>query len=163
MSFPTTVDPTGGTEEVLARRMEAVRRMYAGAGAYEEVLAHHADDFVWLSPDGPVVGREAARAHHARRMARLPAEAVAVLRFLHQVVYGEYAFVTFRTDAVPFGTDTYRVVDGKVVFQSNALYLPLSYRRTGGGVGGGGAGGGSGGAGGGGGFGGAGGGSGGRR
>ena len=57
-------------------------------------------------------------------MSRIPPEALAGVRVIREEVCGEYGFVMFKTDAVPFGTDTYRVVDGKVVFQSNALYLP---------------------------------------
>ena len=109
----TLRDATEETRAVLARRMEIVARMFAGEATYADVLELHADDFVWLSAAGVKIGHREAAEHNAERMSRIPPE-----------VCGEYGFVMFKTDAVPFGTDTYRVVDGKVVFQSNALYLP---------------------------------------
>jgi hypothetical protein len=115
---------TEQTRAVLARRREAVGRVFAGQAGYDEVLAFHAEDVVWLSGGGVHVGHDAARAHQAERMARIAPEALSGTRVIREAVHGEYGFVMFKTDLMPFGTDSYRVVDGKVVFHSNALYLP---------------------------------------
>ena len=122
------IDVTEQTRSVLERRMDVVSRMWAGAAGYEDVLEHHADDFVWLSAAGARVGHEAALAHHRRRMEQLPPGALDGARVIALEACGEYGFVLFKTDTMPFGTDSYRVVDGKVVFQSNALYLPQALR-----------------------------------
>src|SRR4051812_35308730 len=114
---------TRETADVFARRLEVVRRMLAGEASYDEVLAFHAEDFLWLSPAGAVLGHAAAREYSAGRMAKLPPGALAGLQILQTHVVGEYAFLTFKTDLVPFGTDTFRICNGKVVFQSNAVYL----------------------------------------
>ncbi|MFC6887058.1 MULTISPECIES: nuclear transport factor 2 family protein [Actinomadura] len=118
------------TRSVLARRAEAVARAFAGEGSFADVLRFHAEDYVWLSPTGVRVGHDEAMRQHARRMAHLPPEAMAGTRVLRQEVAGEYAFTLFKTDTIPFGTDTYRVVDGQVVFHSNAVYLPERYRAA---------------------------------
>jgi hypothetical protein len=117
-------DATEATRALLERRMEVVTAMFAGQASYDDVLDFHADDFVWLSAAGAQVGKEQAAAHHAARMERVPPAALAGVRVLRRQFAGEYGFTMFKTDTVPFGTDSYRVVDGKVVFQSNALYLP---------------------------------------
>jgi hypothetical protein len=117
-------DVTEETRAVLDRRLEVVARMFAGEASYEDVLAFHAEDFVWLSAGGVHVGHAEAARHQAERMARVPACALAGMRIIRRETCGEYGFVMFKTDTLPFGTDSYRVVDGKVVFQSNALYLP---------------------------------------
>ena len=121
-------DVTAQTRATLASRMEVVLRMFEGATSYADVLEYHADDFVWLSAAGAHVGREDALAHHERRMQRIPPAALRGTRVIAIEAFDEYGFVTFKTDALPFGTDTYRVVDGKVVFQSNALYVPKELR-----------------------------------
>jgi hypothetical protein len=122
---------TATTRDVLARRAEAVSRMFAGTATYADVLAFHAEDFVWLSPSGVTVGHQAAAEYQARRLAFLPPQALAGYQVLSHQVSGEYGFTMFRTGEMPFGVDTYRVVDGKVAFQSNALYLPRRYRPAG--------------------------------
>lgn len=130
-----SADPAGfaeltrRTEEVFARRMEAARRMLAGKGSYDDVLAFHAEDFVWVSAAGTLRGHAAAREYAARRMAALPPEAMRGMEVLQTRVAGEYAFLTFRTDLIPFGTDTFVFRDGRVVFQSNALYVPRQVRE----------------------------------
>lgn len=121
-------DLTEQTRSVLEQRMDVVRRVFAGAASYEDVLEYHAEDFVWLSAAGARIGRDAACEHQQQRMQRLPAGALAGTRILGLEAYGEYGFVMFKTDSVPFGTDSYRIVDGKVVFHSNAIYLPKDLR-----------------------------------
>lgn len=121
---------TRQTEAVFARRMEVALRMFAGEASYDEVLAFHADDFIWMSPMGTIQGCDAARERSAQRMAKIPAEALQGVRYLQTQVFGEYAFLTFKTDLIPFGMDTFRFRDGKVVFQANAMYIPRSYRDT---------------------------------
>jgi hypothetical protein len=120
---------TRRTEAVFARRMEVVLKMYEGKASYDEVLAFHAEDFIWMSPMGTTRGHEAARALSAQRQARMPPEALQGLKIIQTAVIGEYAFQTFKTDLIPFGTDTYIIRDGKIVFQSNALYIPRDLRE----------------------------------
>lgn len=120
---------TKQTEDVFTRRLEVVMRMFAGEASYDEVLAFHAEDFIWVSPAGTLQGHEAAREYSARRMAHIPAEAMKGMKIIQTKFIGEYAFLTFKTDLVPFGTDTFIIRDGKVIFQSNALYLPPQYRK----------------------------------
>jgi len=124
-------DKTEETRAVLNGRAVAVARLFAGEAGFDEVLAYHADDFVWLSTTGACVGIEEARQAMARRLAMLPPEALVGTRVLRTEVAGEYGFVVFKTAEVPFGCDTYRVVDGKVAFQSNGLYLPSRLRPRG--------------------------------
>jgi len=123
-------ETTRHTEAVFGRRLEAARRMLAGEGSYDEVLAFHHPDFVWVSPAGVVRGHRAAREQTARRMAVVPPEAMQGMEVLQTQVVGEYAFLTFRTGLIPFGTDTFVIRGGRVVFQSNALYVPRELRAA---------------------------------
>jgi ketosteroid isomerase-like protein len=119
-----TTNGTAATREAIGRRLEVVKRMFAGEASYDEVLEFHAEDFVWLSPAGAVQGHAAARDHQEQRMRMLPEGALDDLSIRQIVVHGDFAFTRYRTRLVPFGTDSYVVRDGKVVFQSNAFYLP---------------------------------------
>src|SRR5215212_6910814 len=119
---------TKQTAAVFARRMESVMKMFAGEASYDDVLAFHSEDFIWMSPAGTIQGHDAAKEYAAQRMANIPADALKGMQIIHTEVIGEYAFLTFKTDQVPFGTDTFIIRDGKVVFQSNAMYIPRRYR-----------------------------------
>lgn len=130
-SVTPPTDPTAATEALLARRLEVVEAMFAGRARYEDVLAFHDDDAVWLSAAGARQGHAATLELHAERMARIPPQAMRGFRPIRLAACGEYGFMMFKTDEVPLGTDTYRVVDGKVVLHSNALYLPEHLRRAG--------------------------------
>jgi hypothetical protein len=121
-------EATRETEAIFARRMEVVTKMFAGEASYDDVLAFHSEDFIWLSPASTIRGHDAAKEYAARRMSRIPANAMEGMEILQTKVIGEYAFLTFKTDLIPFGTDTFRIRDGNVVFQSNAMYIPREYR-----------------------------------
>src|SRR5262245_28780928 len=117
------------TETVFTRRMEAAMKMFAGEASYDDVLAFHAEDFIWMSPAGTICGHDAARQYNAARVAQMPLGALSGLKIKQVEIYGEYVFIRFRTDLIPFGTDTFIIRDGKVAFQSNALYVPRSLVR----------------------------------
>ena len=125
----TIEEATGEAEAIFARRMEVVKKMFAGEASYDDVLEFHAEDFIWMSPMGTIQGLTAARERDAQRKARMPAEALQGMKIIQTQVAAEYAFLTFKTDVIPFGTDTLLIRDGKVIFQSNALYIPREYRE----------------------------------
>lgn len=128
MAAISVADATGQTESVFARRMEVALKMYAGEASYDDVLAFHSDDFVWLSPGGVIEGKDAARTHAAARMSFMPEQAFHGVKTITTHCVGQYAFLLFKTDLIPFGTDTFVIRDGKVVFQSNAVYVPRDLR-----------------------------------
>lgn len=129
MRLSTMADITEQTALVFAKRMEVVKKMFAGEASYDDVLAFHSTDFIWLSPSGPLQGHTAAREYSAQRMAVMPADAFKGMEIIRTHIVGEYAFLIFKTELIPFGTDTFIIRDGKVVFQSNAVYLPRAYRE----------------------------------
>ena len=121
-------DLTEQTRSVLERRMDVVRRVFAGAASFGRARVPRRGLRVAVGGrrQGVAPGRRARTP--AAAMQRLPAGALDGTRILGLEASGEYGFVMFKTDSVPFGTDSYRIVDGKVAFHSNALYLPKDLR-----------------------------------
>lgn len=84
----------------------------------DETMTDYTDDSVLITNIGGVVkGAEAIRAVF---------EAPSVLSGVERTgvhVEGEVAFITWKADGIPFGTDTFVIRDGKILVQTVALHF----------------------------------------
>jgi ketosteroid isomerase-like protein len=98
------------TESIVDHHMESLL-----AGDVDEVMKDYADDAVMITAGmGVAEGTEAL--HTAFSM--IPTEMFAGFEITEQVVSGETAMVTWKSDALSFGTDTFVIRDGKIVAQT---------------------------------------------
>ena len=108
------------TAEVLGHHMESM-----GAGDFDGLLSDYAEDAIILTPMGVFRGTEAISGFFSGFMANLPDGFMEGFVLDVQEVDGEYAYIVWHSvDVAPLGTDTFRVVAGKIVMQTFAAYMP---------------------------------------
>ena len=106
------------TQDVLDHHLEALL-----AGDVEEVMADYDDSSVLATQDATLRGRTALREFFVGAVTELlpPGSEIEVTT---QVVDGEHAYIVWHGESekyrLTFGTDTFVVRDGKIVFQSFA-------------------------------------------
>ncbi len=99
------------TAEILQRHMNAL-----AAGDVDTLIADYAVDAVMISGAEPVRGRDAIE-QVFKAVSANPPKIVEDVR----VVEGDFAYITWHSDQIPFGTDTLVVRDGKIVCQTVAF------------------------------------------
>lgn len=88
------------------------------AGDVDEVMKDYADDAVLITAGmGTAEGIDALR----EAFSMIPAEMFAGFELTEQVVAGETVMVTWKSDALSFGTDTFTIRDGRIVAQTVAF------------------------------------------
>lgn len=104
--------PTDETKVVLDHHMAALE-----AGDLDDIMADYTEDSVFISNLGGVVtGLEALRGVFAMTAGNMPA-----VEFVVEHVEGEMAFVVWKAEGIPLGTDTFVVRDGKIAAQTVVL------------------------------------------
>jgi uncharacterized protein (TIGR02246 family) len=98
------------TAEVLERHMAAL-----AAGDVDALMRDYADDAVMISGPEPIRGRDAIE-QMFKRIAAAPPKIEENVR----VVEGDVAYVTWRSRHMAFGTDTFVIRDGKILYQTVA-------------------------------------------
>lgn len=89
------------------------------SGDVDGVMEDYADDAVMMMAGiGSLEGSDAIRAG----MAGIPAEMFAGFEETARIVTDEIAYVTWKTDAIAMGTDTFVVKDGKITAQTVAMH-----------------------------------------
>ena len=102
------------TKSVLDHHMEALL-----AGDLDAVMSDYTEDSVFISNLGGVVkGLDGIRAVFEMAGATMGGFEQAV-----EHIDGEIGYVAWKADAVPFGTDSFVVRDGKIVAQTVALHF----------------------------------------
>jgi len=105
---------TEQTKAVYDHHMEAL-----AAGDVDGVLDDYTEDSVFVSNAGGVLkGLDALRG-----VFEMAAGAMGDLEILAEHVDGEIAYVAWKSGAIPFGTDTLVVRDGKIAAQTVALHF----------------------------------------
>jgi len=88
-------------------------------------LSDYAADATLLTPNGAFNGIDEIPEFFDGFMTQLPPDFIENLELDAKSVDGEYAYIVWHSgDAAPLGTDTFRVVDGKIAMQSFAAYMP---------------------------------------
>ena len=107
------------TEEVLGHHIEAF-----ATTDVDTIMSDYADDAVMFSPDGTIEGKAAITEFFTGFVTLLTPEFLANFVMGSQQVNGEYAYLTWSvTGAVPLGTDSFHIVEGKIKMQSFAVHM----------------------------------------
>jgi ketosteroid isomerase-like protein len=100
------------TEEVLDHHMAQL-----AAGDVAAIMQDYAQEAVLINGPEPRAGIEAIEAFFASAVGKGGVVLTEDLR----VIEGDYAYITWHSDSIPFGTDTFVVRDGKIVCQTVAV------------------------------------------
>jgi ketosteroid isomerase-like protein len=87
----------------------------AAANDLEAIMADYAEDAVLISPRHGVLRGAEIRTFFERPSDMTGFEVITLL------IDQEVAFFTWKTDAVPFGSDTFVVRDGRIAVQTVAM------------------------------------------
>ncbi len=102
------------TEEVLRHHVQALV-----SRNLDEIMKDYANDSVLFSPRGAFKGLESIRRIFTAILGVMTPETMTNMKDIRQEINGEYAYVLWSAVPVaPFGGDTFRVHDGKIVMQS---------------------------------------------
>ncbi len=115
---PATTDPAT-TETVVGNHLRA----FLEQRGIDAIVEDYADGATFFSEAGVHRGRDEIGRFFADFLDALPPQGIERfgLRSLH--VDGEVAYITWDVGGdIPLGTDTFVVCDGKIVYQSYAMY-----------------------------------------
>ena len=106
--------PTDETKAVLDHHTAVLE-----AGDLDGIMEDYTEDSVFISNLGGVVkGLDGIRAVFAMSAGNMPG-----VEFGVEHVDGEIAFVTWKAEGIPLGTDTFVVRDGKIAAQTVVLHF----------------------------------------
>ncbi len=89
------------------------------------IVEDYASDATLFTPTAVMQGADAIREFMTGFMELLTPEFMSEFKLDSQEIDGEYAYITWNVGAAaPLGTDTFHIVDGKIVMQSFAAYMP---------------------------------------
>lgn len=112
--------PARTTESVVRHHLQA----FLEHRGIDAVLQDYADDACFMAEDRIYRGKEEIRAFFAAFIALLPTGATDRFELRALRTDGAVAYITWRiADAIPLGTDTFLVQDGKIAAQTAAMYL----------------------------------------
>jgi ketosteroid isomerase-like protein len=115
-------DVSQQTAAVLHQHLTAIAQ-----GDLSAILSDYTEDAVLFLPDNTLHGREAIGGFFAHLLATLPADWIAGFQLHRQDVHGEVAYIFWQAPpALPLGTDTFVIRNGKIVAQTFALLAPAS-------------------------------------
>src|SRR5690348_11704702 len=101
----------GGTGDVLRHHLEAL-----AAGDVEAIVSDYADDAIVISGQHTVRGLDGVRL-----MFKAVADNPPKIDIDVTTVEGDVGYITWHSDTASFGTDTFVVRDGKIVYQTVAV------------------------------------------
>jgi ketosteroid isomerase-like protein len=102
------------TEAVLKQHIQALLSRNV-----DSLMKDYSRDSVLFSPNGASKGLESIRAGFTAVLGMMTPEAMANMKVIRQEIDGEYAYILWSAlPVVPFGGDTFRVHNGKIVMQS---------------------------------------------
>lgn len=89
------------------------------------VLSDFTEESVLITPEATFKGLEAIRGFFVPFLDTFTPEMIEAFNMQRQEIQGEYAYIVWDLgDIAPLGTDTFHVVDGKIMMQSFAAYMP---------------------------------------
>jgi ketosteroid isomerase-like protein len=100
------------TEEVLDHHMKVLAN-----GDIAALMEDYAEDAVLIAGPEPAKGKAAVEGFFGAVAANGGISVTEDVR----VVEGDFAYIVWHSDQIPFGTDTFVVRDGKIVLQTVAL------------------------------------------
>ncbi len=107
------------TEAVLNHHLESIVAKDVSA-----IMQDYTEDSVLFTPDGPVAGIGALTTFFENFVPVLTPEILKSFTLARRDVDGELAYILWSAGtAIPLGTDTFVVKDGKIKFQTFAAYM----------------------------------------
>jgi ketosteroid isomerase-like protein len=112
-------DTTAQTKAVLAHHLQALT-----AKDLDATLSDYTEESVLFTQNGIFVGLDQLRGFFTEFIKLLTPEFMSNLA-IHQEARGDYAYLFFSSGAaVPLGTDTFVLRDGKIIAQTFTVYMP---------------------------------------
>jgi ketosteroid isomerase-like protein len=112
--------PSSATESVVRRHLQAFIEQHG----VDAIVQDYADNASFLSEDKVYLGKTEIRGFFHRFIEDLPADAVELFTLRSLRVDGQLAHITWSAgSALPLGTDTFVVKDGKIASQTFAMYV----------------------------------------
>ena len=95
------------------------------ASDFPTILSHYTDDSVIITPAGTFKGVAELQEAIGQMIGLFTPENLSQMQMLRQDIQGEVAFVAWTMgDAIPFGTDTFVIRNGKIAVQTMGMHLP---------------------------------------
>lgn len=92
---------------------------------FAEVMADYTDDSIVMTPSGTVKGLQQLQEAMGQMAGLFTPENLSQFKLLAQDIRGEVAYMAWTMgDAVPFGTDTFIIRDGKIAVQTIGMHVP---------------------------------------
>jgi len=106
-------------EATLGRHLQAI-----GTRNVDTILEDYADNAVLFTPQATVRGREQLRQFFMQALEIFTPDVMRQFQIVRQDVDGEVAYIVYTAgSAIPLGTDTFVVRDGKIVVQTFAAQM----------------------------------------
>ena len=107
------------TGTTLAHHLQAL-----ATGNVDTILEDYTDESVLFAPQATFRGREQLRIFFEGALLIFTPEVLSQFQILRQDVDGEIAYIFWTAgSAIPLGTDTFVVRDGKIVVQTFAAHM----------------------------------------
>ena len=91
----------------------------------DQLLSDFTEESVLIGRDATYKGLDAIRGFFAPFLESFTPEMIDAFNMQRQDIQGEYAYIVWDIgDIAPLGTDTFHIVDGKIMMQSFAAYMP---------------------------------------
>ena len=111
-----TIEKTKQTEAVLKGHLNSLSE------GVEAVLSYYSEDCILFTPEGPRRGLAEIRDFFEEFMKEEVPKLMESFEIIRQDIDGEVAYITWKADNQPFGTDTFIVQNGKIHIQSFGYY-----------------------------------------
>ncbi|MBC8281573.1 MAG: nuclear transport factor 2 family protein [Chloroflexi bacterium] len=114
-----STDTGNQTEATLNHHLESV-----GNKNLDAIMQDYAEDSIFVTPDVSIEGLDGIRGFFESFLPGLTPEIMANFAVDRAAIHGELAYITWNAgDAIPLGTDTFIVRNGKIKFQTFAAYM----------------------------------------
>ena len=91
----------------------------------EQIMADYSDDSTLMMPTGTVHGLKELQEAMGQMMPLFTPENLSKFKILRQDIRGEVAYIVWSMgDAVPLGSDTFLIRDGKILTQTVVMHIP---------------------------------------
>jgi len=116
--FTMSQELTKQTEATLTHHLQAFAE-----GDINAILSDYVEASILYTPDGPLRGLNQIRGFFSGVLENAPPGFMANFEMVRQDVEGEIAYIVWQSgSAVPLGTDTFIVRNGKIVVQTFAAH-----------------------------------------
>ena len=108
-------------EETFQHHIEAF-----GKNDIDELMKDYTEQSEVWTPEGPIAGLEAISAFFSYAFTLFPKDTTS-LKIKQMIVKGDKVYVVWNAESaivnVPIGTDSFEIIDGKILWQSTAIQI----------------------------------------